>query len=81
MAIKIEKQKVIQHIDQDSDHRIEVSYVSSNIGDHVSVMKQFIEKEPFTGQWKNGKGMWIPFDDAEDVAKAILEAVGASEEE
>lgn len=76
MAIKVEKQTVIQHIEQDSDHRIEVSYVSSNIGDHISIMKQFIEKDSLTGNWKNGKGMWIPFDEAGDVARAILEAVG-----
>lgn len=76
MAIKIEKQKVIKHIEQDSDHRIEVAYVSSNIGDYISVMKQFVEKDPPTGNWKNGKGMWIPFDEAEEVAHAILEAVG-----
>ena len=52
--------------------RIVVSLLETSIGKQISVQDQY----QVTGEteWKKGKGKWLKFEMAEDIAKAILVA-------
>ena len=67
--IKVSKEVVVGEVMKDDTRKYVVSVVESNIGKYVSAT-QFYDKD---GEWKRGKGQWLPFELAEELGQLIVE--------
>jgi hypothetical protein len=77
--IKVNRERVIGEVTRESkntEQKIQVSIIDSSIGEYVAITDMYVDKD---GHWKNGKGKWIPSNNAEDIGNLLLQAATAWE--
>jgi hypothetical protein len=74
MALEIKSEKKIGEVAKSTNSKVVVSIVEANIGKYVAIENWFVGRGKTT--FEQGKSMWIPIDQANDVAKLIQEGLG-----
>lgn len=77
MEIKVKRKKVIGEVQKTETQKIVVELIDSNLGENVAITDMYLKD----GEWKVGKGKWIPAELADDVVQLIGEAYECWEED
>lgn len=70
--IKVKKETILGEVEVNDTKKFVVSEVDSSVGQYISVQQHYKKAEE--EDWNKGKGQWLPYDAAEDIAKCILVA-------
>ena len=72
--IKVKKETILGEVEVSDTKKYVVSEVDSSIGKYINVQQHYKKADEDEDEWKKGKGQWLPYDEAEEIAKCILVA-------